>query len=287
MGESRGGLDQGDLAPQIGMSYRKLAEKSGLTLGFISRIMNRKRKPSLKSLTRMCEATGLTVEEMMGILGMSVSAEERVVQGKMEYVIGDRHYNRLSHVLGIIPRPGLDAWRKSVGEEEAHRIMVEAADFGTLVHRVTEASDKSNLWKWKEVLKERADIVACCEAWEKWRDKFVKEIVDIEKVVWSDVYGVAGTTDRAVIMKGDEDVSIVDIKTGGLWETVGVQLAGYMVMYNERGGAKGPARRRIAVQLPRKDPGTRRIKEYSEDKWVVEFERVCVEYNETVFYDNI
>lgn len=287
MGESRGGIEEGDLAPQLGMSYRTLAKKSGLTLGFISRVMNRKRKPSLKSLTRMCEATGMSVDEMMGLLGMSVSAEERVVQGKMEYVIGDRHYNRLSHVLGIIPRPGLEKWRKEVGEEEAQRIMVEAADFGTLVHRVTEASDKSNLWKWKEVLKERPDIVACVEAWERWRDRFVKEIVDIEKVVWSDEWLVAGTTDRAVIMKGDDDVSIVDIKTGGLWETVGVQLAGYMVMYNERGGAKGPARRRIAVQLPRKDPGTRRIKEYSEAKWEDEFKRVVTEYNETVFYDNI
>jgi hypothetical protein len=42
-------------------------------------------------------------------------------------------------ILGSLPKPGLDEWRRRVGDEEADRIMVEAASIGTRMHSYLQA----------------------------------------------------------------------------------------------------------------------------------------------------
>lgn len=41
-------------------------------------------------------------------------------------------------ILGTLPKPGIDAWRERVGEQEAKRITKEATDIGSLTHDLLE-----------------------------------------------------------------------------------------------------------------------------------------------------
>ncbi len=273
----------------LGMSYTRIAKLTGLDMGFVSRVMGGKRTPSIETLELIGGVTGRTMVELMTRLGIGVEEREEVVIEGKQYVIGGRRYNRNTHVLGtVIERPGLDKWRREVGLEEATRLMVLAGAFGDLVHNITACVDAGRENPNADMMKKDEGLRKCVEAWYRWRDKFVVEFVAIEKMVWSDKYGVAGTLDREAMLKGDDMPSILDIKTGGLYETVGMQLFGYREMRNERPGRKGPAKRVLAIQLPRKRPGHRTVKEYYEKGgWVEKWKDAVTKFNETAFYDNI
>ena len=41
-------------------------------------------------------------------------------------------YPSITSILGTQPKPGIEAWRKKIGEEEANRIMKESSALGTV-----------------------------------------------------------------------------------------------------------------------------------------------------------
>lgn len=193
------------------------------------------------------------------------------------YIIEGKEYPRVSTILSLIPRPQLEQWKQRVGEEEAERIGRETAEYGELVHAVTAAHDAGEMKVVEHMLDKHPVLVPEWAAWFDWVDRYVKKWVEVEIIVWSDRLRVAGRVDRVGVMKGDSEPSIVDIKTGRLYPEAGLQMMLYREMYNEK--AKRKARRRIAVSLPRREPGELKVKEYNNEgdrKKVIE---LCREWN--------
>ena len=60
------------------------------------------------------------------------------IDGFRFYSVGDKNYPSITTVLGAIPKPGLDAWRKNVGEEAAKWEMNRAARRGKVTHTLVE-----------------------------------------------------------------------------------------------------------------------------------------------------
>ena len=193
----------------------------------------------------------------------------QMTNDKKRYVIGGCTYARISDIARAGSNPYLEQWKKRIGEVEAERIAREAAKYGDLVHEITMWNDLGKKKKVDRMLINHEFLLSPLLAWQNWVSKYVRKWLMRETVVWSARWGCAGKIDGVPIIIGDNDPSIIDIKTGGLWDTTGIQLAGYMVVYNEK--AKKKAKRRLAISIPRKNPGTLTLKEFTEEKYVEEF----------------
>ena len=192
-----------------------------------------------------------------------------LTEDERQYIIGGKHYSRISDIAGAGDKSFLKKWREKVGEVEADRITKEAGDYGTMVHEITMWSDMKKPKKVEAILKKNEFLFPTLLSWDEWVRQYIKEWIAIEQIVWSNKLRCAGRIDRVGIMVGDKSPSIIDLKTGGMWDTIGVQLAGYLVLYNEK--AKKKAHRRLAISLPRKEPGKLSVKEFTEEKFVEEF----------------
>lgn len=195
------------------------------------------------------------------------------------YTIDGKEYPRLSVVTSQHVNVGIEEWKKRVGEEEAERVANEAADYGIAVHEVTALNDLSHLDSHGQLnitLESNPWLVPSWVAWMEWVREFVKEIIAVEVVVWSNRFWCAGRIDRILKMKGDRSLSLWDLKTGSLSDEFGVDLAGYSYMWNERNRRK--VKRRGVIHMPKKNPGELRVKEYTkgtdEGKWV----EMCEDY---------
>ncbi len=193
------------------------------------------------------------------------------------YQINRLFYPRLSTIVGSRPNPFIEKWRKRVGEEEAQRISDETSEWGTKIHLVTTYSDLKKWKKMEAMVKEDESLLMPLLTWQEWVKEYIKEWIKIETVVWSNKLKVAGTIDRVGVMKGDRKLSIHDIKTGSLWDEIGIRLYGYRLMWNERNRKK--VERCVAIQLPRNDPGELKVKEYSNGKYEKKFVELCEEYH--------
>ena len=60
------------------------------------------------------------------------------IDGFRFYAVDDQHFPSITTVLGAIPKPGLVAWRKNVGEEAAKWEMNRAARRGSATHTLVE-----------------------------------------------------------------------------------------------------------------------------------------------------
>jgi len=200
------------------------------------------------------------------------------------YTINGKEYPRLSVVTSQRRNIPLEGWRKRVGEEEADRISTAHADYGTLVHEMTAYEDlgfdlgdfAKRVELDKLICKEMWLIPHWC-AWRDWKKEYVKEIIAVEVVVWSERYWCAGRVDRVLVMRGDRSPSIGDLKTGSLYDEIGVDLAGYRYMWNER-NPKCKANRRLAIHLPRENPGYIRVKPYGNKGDEGVWKEMCRDY---------
>ena len=62
-------------------------------------------------------------------------SQREVIDGLRVYVTpAGNVYPSITSILGSQPKPGIESWRKKVGEEEADRIMKESSELGTMVH---------------------------------------------------------------------------------------------------------------------------------------------------------
>lgn len=154
------------------------------------------------------------------------------------YRVNGRLYVSVTTALQIIRRPQLEQWRGNLGNEEADRVMNEAADFGSAVH---DHCQQINLGR---------RIVAplpLIEAYQQWFDATVKEVIHVEQAVWSDTYWYAGRCDLVAVLKGDKVPTVIDLKTSkGVWPDMALQLSAYRQAYEEQGLK---TKRRIIVHL--------------------------------------
>jgi len=153
------------------------------------------------------------------------------IDGFRFYSIGDKNYPSITTVLGAIPKPGLDAWRKNVGEEAAKWEMNRAARRGSATHTLVEQYLKGETPSIRDVLPlgmfrllkpylEQIDNIHC-----------------LETIMYSNKLTVAGQVDCIAEYNGK--LSVIDFKTANKervdsWnENYYIQCTAYAIMYEE------------------------------------------------------
>ena len=153
------------------------------------------------------------------------------IDGMRFYEVDGKAYPSITTVLGAIPKPGLDAWRKSVGEEAAKWEMNRAARRGSATHTLVEQYLKGETPSIRDVLPlgmfrllkpylEQIDNIHC-----------------LEQIMYSKNLTIAGQVDCIAEFNGK--LSVIDFKTANKervdsWnENYYIQCTAYAYMYEE------------------------------------------------------
>lgn len=181
--------------------------------------------------------------------GIDASGPPRLSEDERYYILdaSPAPLPRVSTILDHTAKPGIDAWKRKVGFEEADRISKTATTFGSRVHALTEKIDRG------EPYEVEGDIEPWGVAWRRFVDTYVEEFVYIECFLYSLKYGYAGTADRVAVMKKTHHLAIIDVKTSK-WpsDDYGVQTAAYYGALYEMEGLR--VQERLAVFLPSNKP---------------------------------
>src|SRR5580765_1999389 len=172
----------------------------------------------------------------------------------------------VTNVLGVLAKPGLDAWKIEQGimaaltlprlpgeslDTFAHRVVEDmgeqvekAADFGSAIHAACE------VYALNKQLPEDIRLLNFLESWFHWFDSNVERVAAIENVYVHHEHGYAGRVDMVALLKGEGDSvtghsddapywAVVDFKTQKMkrsakgtakpnfYETWPLQLAAY------------------------------------------------------------
>lgn len=128
--------------------------------------------------------------------------------GRFYYPSTGEKFPSVTTVLGVQDKSGLDEWRKRIGEEEAKKIMVQAANRGSDVHLVAE-NYLNNL---KDYGKGRMPVnVMTFNTLKPILDARVDNIYFQEAPLYSRKIKTAGRVD--LIAEFDGKLSIIDFKT--------------------------------------------------------------------------
>ena len=153
------------------------------------------------------------------------------IDGMRFYEVDGKAFPSITTVLGAIPKPGLEAWRKSVGEEAAKWEMNRAARRGSAVHTLVENYLKGESPSTRDVLPlgmfrllkpylEQIDNIHC-----------------LEQIMYSKKLTIAGQVDCVAEYNGK--LSVIDFKTANKervdsWnENYYIQCTAYAHMYEE------------------------------------------------------
>ena len=180
------------------------------------------------------------------------------------YTVDGQRLPSVTTILTALANEGVTAWKLRVGLAEASRISKDATDYGTSLHALVETVNRG---KRTSLSFEQRVIV---QPYVDWLDTHVEHVIGVEKLLVSRRYGFAGTTDVVVVMKGDTDATIVDLKSSktdlGQHEWA-LQTAAYALATAEDGI---DAQRRIIVRMPRAEPGALYIHEFDPDELVID-----------------
>ena len=165
--------------------------------------------------------------------------EIQIIDGKRFYVTPDGSaYPSITTILSLQDKPGLDKWKKDVGEKEAKRISQESMRIGTAVHQMCEIY-LNNL------------VVKLDKSEKVIRDTFnrmrfllgnIDNIVGTEITLYSDLLRVAGTADCIAEYNGVP--SVIDFKTSRKpkkeeWiDDYYMQTFAYKLMFEEMTGVE-------------------------------------------------
>ena len=94
---------------------------------------------------------------------------------------------------------------------------------GTAVHKLTELDDAGTL----DDASIDPALIGYLAAWQKFRADCIQEMIAIETRVACPAGTYAGTLDRVALLKSHQRPHVIDIKTGSIPKSVGVQLAAY------------------------------------------------------------
>ena len=160
----------------------------------------------------------------------------------------------VTNVLGVLAKPGLDAWKIEQGimaaltlprrtdealdvfarrvVEDMGEQVVKAADFGSAIHAACEA------YALNKQLPEDVRLLAFMDDWVRWFDTNVERVAAIEQVFVNHEHGYAGRVDMVALIR-DVGWAVVDFKTQKIkrsakgeakptfYETWPLQLAAY------------------------------------------------------------
>jgi len=137
--------------------------------------------------------------------GYEPSARDEV-DGRRVYVTpAGNVYPSITSILGSQPKPGIEAWRKKIGNKEANRIMKDSSTLGTAVHDLCE--------KYLYNLPLKCNHTEAIEVFNRLRFKLsnINNIYGLELPVHSDMLKIAGTADCVAEYNGV--LSVIDFKT--------------------------------------------------------------------------
>ena len=147
-------------------------------------------------------------------IAYKLSPDVRFEKEGHRYFVGDREYSSVSSILDA---QGLTVWLNRLSPEQREA----AAIRGSYVHKACELADSGKL--------NRAtvdpQIAGYLEAYEQWKAQTDFRPVLIEQPLASPPLRYAGTPDRIGYV--GERIVIVDLKTGGAYPSVRLQLAAY------------------------------------------------------------
>ena len=153
------------------------------------------------------------------------------IDGMRFYEVDGKAFPSITTVLGAIPKPGLDAWRKSVGEEAAKWEMNRAARRGSAVHTLVEQYLKGETPAIRDVLP-----LGMFRLLKPYLDQ-VDNIHCLEQIMYSKKLTIAGQVDCIAEYNGK--LSVIDFKTANKervdsWnENYYIQCTAYAHMYEE------------------------------------------------------
>jgi len=162
----------------------------------------------------------------------------QVVDGRRYYVTpSGLHLPSVTTVLGEYykPRkPGLDAWRKKVGEKKANEVSAKARHRGTSLHSIAEKYLNNDEGFGKGVM---PDALADFQRAKEVLDENVSVVMGVEFPLFSEKYRTAGTADLLCVWGNRPTVA--DFKTSRkpkaeAWiEDYFIQTAVYALMAKE------------------------------------------------------
>jgi len=119
-------------------------------------------------------------------------------------------YPSITTVLGSIKNVELEAWRERVGEKEANEVSRKARDRGTRVHNLIEKYLLNEMTE-MQIRRMMPDLRDMFRKIRPYIDSHIGKIYGIEKQLYSNRLGIAGTCD--CIAEWDGVISIIDWKT--------------------------------------------------------------------------
>lgn len=183
------------------------------------------------------------------------------------YVIDGVRYPRISTILNVLSKPGLDAWKRKVGYDEADRVLAEASAYGTATHAACErvAAGESVAAVTADLVDQPDDRMArAVETFARCLGKHVRRVLDTERTCWSIHGRYAGTTDLIVELV-DGTLAVVDLKTSNsLSETYRLQLRAYQLALAET--TQYRCDKRLVIWIPSKQPDVYAVREYVDDR---------------------
>ncbi len=201
----------------------------------------------------------------------------------------------VTNILGVLAKPGLDAWKIEQGimaaltlppradeplDTFARRVVTDmseqvekAADFGTAIHAACEA------YAINKELPTDPKLLAFIQDWVRWFDENVERIDCIEQVVVHPTAAYAGRVDMVAKLKGGSATGsqwcVVDFKTqkvkrsakgeakAAFYETWPLQLAAYREAINASTGKNVVGL--VSVVVDSVEPGPVHVKEWPQN----------------------
>jgi len=197
------------------------------------------------------------------------------IDGMRFYEVDGKAYPSITTVLGAQPKPGLDKWRASVGEEAAKWEMARAARRGKATHTLVENYLKGETPSTRDVLP--LGLFALLKPYLAQIDN----IHCLEQILYSKKLTIAGQVDCIAEYNGK--LSVIDFKTANKerndeWnKSYYMQCSAYAVMYEELFGT--PIEQIVILQASEDGSAKAFIKE---KKDYIEDLKTEIKY----FYDN-
>ena len=139
------------------------------------------------------------------------------------------------------------------GPQEAMDI---ATNFGTDAHEIIERIAMNDVnQKWESDLDESTEYSSIVEGFQAWNRDYDLQIISSELMVYHPAYKYAGTIDLVCRRIGTDELVVVDIKTGGVFNESAMQISAYSYALEYLTG--DPVSEAWVLQLPRERP----------DKW--------------------
>jgi hypothetical protein len=160
------------------------------------------------------------------------------------YYLNDKEYVSVTKVLGdVLSKPALYYWFKqqaariALKEPELNEkeviakvdlITSDSVERGHYVHSIAEIMPNIDIDK---IIPKYAGYINALKSW--WNTNN-PQTIHTELELFTDTYNVAGRCDKVMLLRNDN--WIIDFKTGkDLYKEVGLQLAIYKFMANEKG----------------------------------------------------